>query len=139
MLVHPGGPFWVNKDEGAWSIPKGLIEEGESLLAAAKREFSEETGFEVDGDFIPLGEMKQASGKTVHAWALEKDIDTARIVSNLFELEWPRHSGRIRTFPEIDRGGWFTLSEAKTKIAKGQRAFIDRLVRKINYTEESPD
>ena len=133
MLVHPGGPFWVNKDLGAWSIPKGLIEENEQPLAAAKREFEEETGFEVEGDFVELGALKQPSKKIVHAWALQKDIDTSKIVSNTFELEWPRHSGQIKEYPEIDRGAWFGLEEAKLKISKGQLKFLDVLVKRIGY------
>ena len=133
MLVHPGGPYWVNKDLGAWSIPKGLIEENEPPLEAAKREFKEETGFEVDGDFVELGTLKQPSRKIVHAWALEKDIDTTRIVSNFFELEWPKNSGKLEEFPEVDKGEWFDVEEAKTKILKGQVRFIDMLIKSINY------
>ena len=133
MLVHPGGPFWVNKDLGAWSIPKGLIEENEQPLEAAKREFEEETGFDVEGDFVELGALKQPSKKIVHAWALKKDIDTTKIVSNTFELEWPRHSGQIREYPEIDRGAWFGIEEAKLKISKGQVKFLDILVKRIGY------
>lgn len=133
MLVHPGGPYWVHKDLGAWSIPKGLIEENEPPLEAAKREFKEETGFEVDGDFVELGTLKQPSRKIVHAWALEKDIDTTRIVSNFFELEWPKNSGKLEEFPEVDKGEWFDVEEAKTKILKGQVRFIDMLIKSINY------
>ena len=133
MLVHPGGPFWVNKDLGAWSIPKGLIEENEPPLEAAKREFKEETGFEVNGDFIELGSLKQPSKKIIHAWALEQDIDTTKIVSNSFELEWPRNSGQVREYPEIDKGKWFAIEEAKLKISKGQVKFIDILEISIRY------
>ncbi|WP_455219560.1 NUDIX domain-containing protein [Kaarinaea lacus] len=133
MLVHPGGPFWVNKDLGAWSIPKGLIEENEPPLEAAKREFKEETGFDVAGDFIELGALKQPSRKIVHAWALEQDLDTKKIVSNTFELEWPRNSGQIKEYPEIDRGAWFGLEEAKRKISKGQVKFIETLIISVRY------
>lgn len=128
LLVHPGGPLWAGKDEGAWSISKGLFEESESPLDAAKREFKEETGFEVDGVFIELGRIKQPSGKIVFAWAVEKDLDERRIVSNKFMLEWPRRSGIMREFPEIDRAGWFDVESARKKIHKGQQDFIDRLL-----------
>ena len=128
LLVHPGGPFWAGKDEGAWSIPKGLPEAGESALETAQREFREETGFAVDGTFIPLGELKQPSGKTIHAWALEHDLDAGRICSNTFSLEWPRRSGVIREYPEIDEGCWFCLEEARQKITAAQADFLDRLL-----------
>lgn len=128
LLVHPGGPLWAGKDEGAWSISKGLFEESESPLDAAKREFKEETGFEVDGVFIELGRIKQPSGKIVFVWAVEKDLDERRIVSNKFMLEWPRRSGIMREFPEIDRAGWFDVESARKKIHKGQQDFIDRLL-----------
>ncbi|HOV52174.1 MAG TPA: NUDIX domain-containing protein, partial [Methanothrix sp.] len=107
LLVHPGGPFWAKKDDGAWSMPKGLIEGDESPLAAAKREFKEETGFEVDGDFIALGELRLRSRKIVHAWALEKDLDETKVVSNKFRIEWPKGSGIIREYLEIDKASWF--------------------------------
>ena len=132
MLVHPGGPYWVSKDLGAWSIPKGLIEEDEPALEAAKREFKEETGFEVNGDFIELGTLKQPSKKIVHAWALEQDLDTTKIVSNTFELEWPKHSGKLEEYPEVDKGEWFDIEQAKTKISKGQVGFIDLLIKCAN-------
>ncbi|MDQ1311778.1 MAG: hypothetical protein QG605_317 [Euryarchaeota archaeon] len=128
FLVHPGGPLWAGKDEGAWSISKGLFEENESPLDAAKREFKEETGFEVDGDFIELGRITQPSGKIVFAWAVEKDLDERKIVSNEFSLEWPRRSGIMREFPEIDRADWFDIESARKKILKGQQGFIDRLL-----------
>lgn len=131
MLVHPGGPFWAKKDDGAWSIPKGIYEEGENPLAAAKREFQEETGQEVDGDFIDLGELKQPSRKIVQAWALEHDFDTSKIISNTFSLEWPPKSGAVREYPEVDRGRWFNIQKAREKILKGQLEFLDRLVEKI--------
>ena len=128
LLVHPGGPLWAGKDDGAWSISKGLFEENESPLDAARREFKEETGFEVEGIFIELGRIKQPSGKIVFAWAVEKDLDERRIVSNNFMLEWPRRSGIMREFPEIDRAGWFDVESARKKIHKGQQDFIDRLL-----------
>jgi predicted NUDIX family NTP pyrophosphohydrolase len=131
MLVHPGGPFWAKKDEGAWSIPKGLFEDGEEPLAAAKREFKEETSVDVDGRFTELGELRQPSRKVIHAWALESDLDPDAIVSNTFELQWPRHSGVVRTYPEIDRAGWFGIAEAREKILKGQVGFLDRLLEMI--------
>jgi len=128
LLVHPGGPFWIRKDEGAWSIPKGLFEEDESPRDAAKREFKEETGFEADGQFIELGEQKQPSRKIVHAWALEMDLEETKVVSNKFTLEWPKKSGVIREYPEIDRAGWFDTDQARIKIQKGQLVFVDRLI-----------
>ncbi len=135
MLVHPGGPLWAKKDDGAWSIPKGLFDQTENALDAAKREFNEETGLKVDGKFIELGEAKQPSGKIVHAWALEKDIDVTRIESNSFTLEWPTHSGKIREYPEIDRAGWFDLDDARIKILKGQVILLDRLLGVIAQTD----
>ena len=131
LLVHPGGPFWRKKDEGAWSIPKGICEENEASIDAAKREFKEETGFDMDGEFLDLGEIKQPSGKIVHIWAVQGDLDTTKIRSNTFKLEWPKGSGRIREFPEIDRGEWFPLDIAKEKITKGQKAFLDRILEKL--------
>jgi len=133
LLVHPGGPFWAKKDEGAWSIPKGLIEENEDVLDAAKREFKEEIGIEVDGNFIDLGEVKQSSRKMVHIFALEKDLEVKNIVSNTFKLEWPKGSGIIHEYPEVDKAEWFSIEEAKKKILKGQREFIDRLINVLNY------
>lgn len=131
LLAHPGGPFWARKDEGAWSIPKGLFEEQESPLDAAKREFKEETGFEVDGEFIELGILRQPSKKIVHVWALERDLDETRVVSNRFSLEWPRRSGIIRDYPEIDRAAWFDIEKARKMIQKGQAGFIDRLIKTV--------
>jgi predicted NUDIX family NTP pyrophosphohydrolase len=128
MLVHPGGPFWEGKDAGAWSIPKGLPEGDEPGLGTARREFREETGFEVDGEYLELGALRQPSGKTVHVWALEGNLDVNRIHSNTFTLEWPRHSGTVREYPEIDAGGWFSLAEAREKINRGQAGFLDRLL-----------
>ena len=133
MLTHPGGPFWTNRDAGAWSIPKGLIDKNETALDAAKREFKEETGFVVEGEFIQLGELKQPNKKIVHAWAVEKDIDATKIVSNTFELEWPKGSGNINAYPEIDKGAWFGLAQARFKILKGQAGFIGRLVKRLGY------
>lgn len=127
MLVHPGGPFWAEKDEGAWSVPKGVFEENELPLDAAKREFREETGFEVEGEFVELGQVKQRSSKVVHVWALEKDIDASKVRSNSFSMEWPKGSGNVRSYPEIDRAQWFTLARAKQKILHGQAEFLDRL------------
>lgn len=133
MLAHPGGPFWAKKDKGAWSIPKGLLEENENPMDAAKREFKEETGFEVDGEFIELGELQQPSKKIVHAWALEKDLDETKIMSNTFTFEWPKNSGRVQEYLEIDKAGWFDIEQAKKKILKGQIGFIDKLVEITNY------
>jgi len=130
FLVHPGGPFWAKKDAGAWSIPKGLIDLGEEPLCAAQREFEEETGFTRAGEFIPLAPVKVASGKTIQAWAVEGDCDPDALKSNTFEMEWPPRSGKKQQFPEVDRGGWFNLDEAKEKINKGQVPFIEELKEK---------
>ncbi len=127
LLVHPGGPFWQKKDDSSWSIPKGEFVDEEPLLAA-KREVLEETGVQCDGDFLPLGTMKQPGGKVVHAWALEFDFDPSQLRSNTFELEWPPKSGVIRSFPEVDRAMWFSLAQARVKITKGQLEFLDRLL-----------
>jgi predicted NUDIX family NTP pyrophosphohydrolase len=127
MLVHPGGPFWAKKDLGAWSIPKGLVDENEDLLAAAKREFLEETGMAVDGDFLGLGAHKQPGGKTIVAWAREGDFDPASLKSNPFSLEWPPRSGRTTEFPEVDRAAWYSIDEAFIKIHKGQKPIIAAL------------
>ncbi|MGR8978813.1 MAG: NUDIX domain-containing protein [Gammaproteobacteria bacterium] len=131
LLVHPGGPFWARKDEGAWSIPKGLFGEDERAIDAAKREFKEETGFDAAGEFIALGSIRQPNRKIVYAWAVEQDLDVSKIVSNMFPLEWPKNSGRIREFPEIDRGQWFAVVEARRRIQKGQEEFIDILLEKL--------
>ena len=129
FLVHPGGPFFKNKDEGAWSIPKGEFLDNEDPLLAARREFLEETGQKLVSDkFIALSPIRQKSGKTVIAWAVEGDIDPAAIVSNLFEIEWPPKSGKQASFPEVDRGAWFSIDEAKIKINPAQVALIDELV-----------
>jgi predicted NUDIX family NTP pyrophosphohydrolase len=129
LLVHPGGPFWAKKDEGAWSIPKGEIQEGEDPLAAAKREVAEELGVAADGDFMPLAPVRQPGGKIVQAWALEADLDPSDITSNTFQMEWPPRSGRQQTFPEVDRAAWFTISEARSKISRGQLPLLDALIR----------
>ena len=136
LLVYPGGPFWVRKDEGAWSIPKGLFEEQESPLNAAKREFKEETGFDAIGEFIELGELKQPSRKIVHAWALEMDLNETEVVSNKFSLEWPKRSGVVKEYPEIDRASWFDIDQARKKIQKGQMGFIDRLMEVLDRRRE---
>ena len=128
FLVHPGGPFWRKKDAGAWSIPKGEYEEGEDPLAAAKREFEEETGIKPQGKFIALGEIKQPSGKVVSAWAFEGDCSPKEIQSNTFSMEWPPKSGHKREFPEVDRADWFILDDARRRIVKGQVGFLDRLM-----------
>ena len=127
MLVHPGGPFWAKKDLGAWSIPKGLADEGEDLLAAAKREFLEETGATVEGEFLDLGAHKQPGGKIVVAWAHEREFDPALLKSNTFAIEWPPHSGKTAEFPEVDRAAWFSIDEALEKINKGQKPIIAAL------------
>ena len=131
FLVHPGGPFWAKRDLGAWSVPKGEVDGDEDLLEAAKREFQEETGASVDGNFIELAPLRQPSGKVVRAWAVEGDIDASAIRSNTFSIEWPPRSGKSRAFPEVDRAGWFTLAEARDKLLPGQRPFLDELMRKI--------
>ena len=128
LLAHPGGPFWKRKDQGAWTIPKGLITPGEPPLSAARREFAEETGHDPSGDAIPLGRATQPGGKVVHVWAIEGDWDPANLQSNTFEMEWPPRSGRRQSFPEIDRAAWFGVAEARERILKGQALFIDRLL-----------
>jgi predicted NUDIX family NTP pyrophosphohydrolase len=131
LLVHPGGPFWARKDLGAWSIPKGEYSESEDALAVAKRELEEETGARPRGDFLPLGELVQPGRKIVTAWAIEGDFDPSALKSNLFEMEWPPKSGRLQSFPEVDRAQWFPLEEAREKILPGQRPFIDRLLDRL--------
>jgi len=127
FLVHPGGPFWAKKDIGAWSIPKGEIDEGEDPLEAARREFEEETGFRPEGAFRELKPVRQRSGKIVHAWAVEGDCDDAVIRSNTFPLEWPPRSGRWIDVPEVDRAGWFDLDAAMEKILEAQRVLLEEL------------
>ena len=129
LLVHPGGPYWKNKDEGAWTIPKGECGSDADLLAEAKREFLEETGAEVHGDFRKLAPVRQPGGKVVHAWAIEGDLDPAGLRSNLFTMEWPPRSGRQQKFPEVDRGEWFHLPSARRKLLAGQRPLLDELER----------
>ncbi len=136
MLIHPGGPFWANKDAGVWSIPKGLPEGNEDPLDAAKREFKEEIGFEVDGEFIDLGELQQSSVKIVHVWALEKDLDVTSIVSNTITYEWPKNSGKTLEIPEADKAGWFDIELAKKKIIQGQIGFISRLMEVVNHSQK---
>ena len=131
LLVHPGGPFWKNKDLGAWTIPKGEHDAGEEALVAAVREFLEETGIEPRGPFIALTPVKQAGGKVVAAWAFEGDADAAAIHSNTFSLEWPRGSGRFQDFPEVDRAAWFSLDEARRKILRSQVPLLEELASKI--------
>ena len=130
LLAHPGGPFWRSRDEGAWSIPKGLVESGDPL-ACARREFKEETGLTADGEVVALTPLKQKSGKLVHAFALEADYDLASFSSNEFEMEWPPRSGKRARFPEIDRVAYFPLAAARKKILPGQRGFLDELERKL--------
>ena len=127
FLAHPGGPFWKNKDAGAWTIPKGEVNEGEEPLAAARREFEEETGIVPAGPYLPLGAIRQKAGKTVHAWAWEGDADAEAVTSNEIRTEWPRGSGRWLTFPEVDRCAWFTPDAAREKINPAQAELIGRL------------
>jgi predicted NUDIX family NTP pyrophosphohydrolase len=127
LLVHPGGPFWARKDDGAWTIPKGEPAAGEDLLDCAKREIEEETGFAVSGEFRALAPVRQAGGKVVHAWAVESDLDAAAIRSNTVTIEWPPRSGRMQEFPEIDRAQWLDLAAARRKINQGQRPLLDAL------------
>jgi predicted NUDIX family NTP pyrophosphohydrolase len=137
LLAHPGGPFWSRKDQGVWTIPKGLIGPSESLLSAAQREFAEETGYRPGGEAIPLGSAKQPGGKVVHVWAIEEDWDPADLQSNTFEMEWPPGTGRLQSFPEIDRASWFGIAEARLKILKGQAAFLDHLLETLGRAEGS--
>ena len=129
LLVHPGGPFWAKRDDGAWSIPKGELADGDDDgLATARREFREELGVDApDADPRPLGEVRQKGGKVVEAWAVAGDVDTTAIVSNTFETEWPPRSGRMQTFPEVDRAAWFALDAARVKLNPAQCDFLDRL------------
>jgi predicted NUDIX family NTP pyrophosphohydrolase len=148
LIVHPGGPFWARKDEGAWSIPKGEYDpsdEPEPMLVA-EREFAEEIGRQAPGgERLLLGELRQPSGKRVTSWAIAGDLDVSEITSNLFEMEWPVKSGKIRSFPEVDRAAWVTAAEARTKLSKGQVPFVDRLVEQLrtagvsSFSEGPPD
>ena len=130
LLVHPGGPFWKNKDAGAWTIPKGEIQSGEAPLAAAQREFAEEMGFLPQGEFLPLTPVKQKAGKLIHAWAVAGDCDTLTFKSNTFTIEWPPRSGRRQEFPEIDRAAFFNLAKAKEKINPAQLKLLEELAAK---------
>jgi predicted NUDIX family NTP pyrophosphohydrolase len=127
FLAHPGGPFWRGRDLGAWTIPKGLVAAGEELLAAARREFQEETGIAPREPFLPLGSVRQKAGKLIHAWAWEGDADPAAIVSNTTSIEWPRGSGRSITYPEVDRCAWFEPGAARAKLNPAQAELIGRL------------
>ncbi len=134
FLAHPGGPFWASKEAGAWSIPKGECETGEDPLAAARREFTEETGFTPAGPFLPLTPLKQKSGKVIQAFACEGEADPGALTSNTFSLEWPPHSGQTQEFPEIDRGAWFPLPQALEKIHPGQAGFLEELARLVEVS-----
>lgn len=131
FLVHPGGPYWARKDAGAWSIPKGLIEADEDSLQAARREFAEETGLMPEGEFQPLGDFRQPSGKIISVWACDGDVDLARFHSNHFEIEWPPRSGRKQAFPEADRAEWFAVDVALEKILKGQAPIVAGLLERL--------
>ncbi len=131
LLVHPGGPFWAGKDAGAWSIPKGIVAPGEDPLAAARREFTEETGGEPQGEAMALGAFRQSAAKIVEVWAVEGEFDPATLKSNTFQMEWPRRSGRSAEFPEADRAAWFTPDEAARKLIKGQRPVLEALLRQL--------
>lgn len=136
LLAHPGGPFWARKDAGAWSIPKGEYEPSDDALDTARREFREETGFDPPaGDPVLLGEHRQPSGKRVTAWALAGDLDVTGATSNTFEIEWPRGSGTMREFPEVDRVEWMTVEQARTKLLKGQLPFLDALLETVRTTD----
>lgn len=128
FVVHPGGPYWAKKDDGGWSVPKGIVNAGEDELVCARREFQEETGFDVGahGEEHDLGTFRQPSGKRLHIWAVEGDCDPADLISNLFEMEWPPKSGRSARFPEVDRGDWFEREHALRKISQGQRPIIEK-------------
>lgn len=135
MLAHPGGPFWAKKDEESWSIPKGLQEPEEAIMDTAKREFEEETGYKIQKDLLELGTIKQPSKKLITIFAVEMEIDVDAVKSNLFEMEWPPKSGNVQKFPENDRAQWFDIEEAKKKIFKGQKGFLDKLIDVLKYQE----
>jgi predicted NUDIX family NTP pyrophosphohydrolase len=138
LVVHPGGPFWANKDDGAWSVAKGEYEPGQDPEAAANREFEEELGQAAPvGDRIDLGELRQPSGKLVRVWAVEGDLDVENVTSNEFEMEWPPHSGKTASWPEVDRAAWMSAASVKRKLSKGQAGFVDRLVVRLQETSES--
>ncbi len=138
FLVHPGGPFWAKKDRGAWSIPKGEYTDSEDPLAAARREFKEETGFAVEGVFVSLGSIRQTGGKVVSAWAVEGDCDPAKLTSNLYQMQWPPRSGKIIEFPEVDRGAWFSIHDAHDHILPSQSPMLFRLVESIGLQSKLP-
>jgi predicted NUDIX family NTP pyrophosphohydrolase len=131
FLIHPGGPYWAKKDKGAWAVPKGEYGKEEDPLAAAVREFREETGFTAAGEFVPLGSIRQTSGKIVAAWAVEGDCDPARLVSNRCQIEWPPRSGRLLEIPEVDQGRWFGIPEARKSIRKDQEPLLDRVLESL--------
>lgn len=140
FLAHPGGPYWDKKDDGVWTLPKGLYGADEDPLAAARREFHEEIGTLLDTPddaFIPLGELKQKGNKIVHAWAVEGDIDADNVTSNTYAIQWPPNSGQRRRYPEVDRAGWFSVDEARLKILGGQAAFIDRLLAALGQSDRA--
>jgi predicted NUDIX family NTP pyrophosphohydrolase len=138
LVVHPGGPFWANKDDGAWSVAKGEYDPGQDPEAAANREFEEELGQAAPvGDRIDLGELRQPSGKLVRVWAVEGDLDVENVTSNEFEMEWPPHSGKTASWPEVDRAAWMSAASVKRKLSKGQAGFVDRLVVRLQETSES--
>ena len=137
FLVHPGGPFWARKDDGAWSIPKGELVEGEEKLQAARREFAEETGLALEGTFAELAPVKLPGGKLVHSWAIEQELDASSIKSNLFALEWPPRSGRRQEFPEVDRAAWFAWPQALRKVLKGQRPILIQVLSMLGAAEEA--
>ena len=136
LLVHPGGPFWAKKDLGSWSIPKGEYEDPEDALAVARREFAEETGFEVEGEFVELAPVKQPSGKIVSVWAIKGDCEAANARSNCFTMEWPKKSGIFLEYPEVDRAEWFPVQVAREKLLKGQVAILDQLCRLLEFPNE---
>ena len=138
LLAHPGGPFWARRDEGAWTIPKGVPSPDEDLLETARREFSEETGASASGPFLPLGSIRQKAGKTVHAWAAEGDLDPAAVVSNTMKTEWPPRSGRWITFPEVDRCEWFDPDTARRKLIPAQAELVDRLLAALGRGGPAP-
>ena len=137
FLVHPGGPFWAKKDDGAWSIPKGEFVEGEEKLQAARREFAEETGLPLEGLFTELAPVRQPGGKLIHAWAIEQDLDASAVRSNLFTLEWPPRSGRRQAFPEVDRAAWFAWPLALRKVLKGQRPILIQVLGSLGVAEDA--
>lgn len=137
FLVHPGGPFWSKKDDGAWSIPKGEFEEGEEKFHAARREFLEETGLALDGTFVELAPVKQPGGKVIHSWAIEQDLDESLLKSNLFVMEWPPRSGKRQEFPEVDRASWFAWPLALRKVSKGQRPILLQVLSRLGVAEAS--